>query len=435
MVLDEVELNRVLDYSANVQYVGVFGHAFGKIIRNRDEDERVLDAALARRPLNEGFVVGYAMGRVEVAGREWVSKQAERLQGQGSTADAIALLYLGVPEDWSTWSEVAGYGPAVESAYWKRARGRSRKDADEAAFAVGKLLDVERPDVALSIAGDHKISLRSAVLQRLLQALLAFDPKKTPTDGTMFRYYLEGVFKQLYERDELSLEEIARVEWPFAQILGDRFERHTSQPLAIHRVLQRDPSFFALLVSFLYKRDDGTVDPSHLKIPEERKEAMLGNAREVLRSWHLLPGLADDGTLDGNALSNWVEAARKQCAETTHVTGADLQIAEILAKSPPDPDGIWPHRAIRDLIEKLQNQVIERHIPIAVYNNRGVSTRGIYDGGTQERTLATRYDEMSKALSAKWPRTAAMLSVIAKSYHREAQHEDLSTDLRDLSWG
>jgi hypothetical protein len=296
-------------------------------------------------------------------------------------------------------------------------------------------LDADRPDAALSIAGDHKISLPSAVLQRLLQALLSFDPKKKPTDGTMFRYYLEGVFKQLYERDELSLEEIAQVEWPFAQILGDELGKHTSQPLAIHRVLQRDPSFFALLVSFLYKRDDGTVDPTHEKIPEERKEAMLGNARQVLRSWQLLPGLKDDGALDGKQLSDWVEAARKQCAETNHVTGGDLQIAEILAKSPPDPDGVWPHKAIRDVIEKLQNQVIERHIPVAVYNNRGVSTRGMYDGGAQERTLAKRYEEMSKALSAKWPRTAAMLGAIAKSYHRDAQHEDVSTDLRDLSWG
>lgn len=435
MVLDKVELDRVIDYSASVQYVGVFGHAVGKVVGNQDEDERVLDTALARKPLNEGFVVGYAMGRVEVAGREWVSKQAERLQRGGSTPEALALLYLGVPEDRSTWAEVAGHGPAVESAYWKRARGRSRKDADEAAIAVGKLLDVERPDAALSIAGDHKISLPSAVLQRLLQALLSFDPKRKPIDGTMFRYYLEGVFKQLYERDELSLEEIAQVEWPFAQILGDALGKHTSQPLAIHRVLQRDPSFFALLVSFLYKRDDGTVDPTHEKIPEERREAMLGNARQVLRSWQLLPGLADDGALDGNELSDWVEAARKQCAETNHVTGGDLQIAEILAKSPPDPDGVWPHRAIRDVIEKLQNQVIERHIPVAVYNNRGVSTRGMYDGGAQERTLAKRYDEMSKALSAKWPRTATMLSAIAKSYHRDAQHEDVSTDLRDLSWG
>ena len=121
----EVELDRILDYSASVQYVGVFGHAVGKVVGNQDEDERVLGTALARKPLNEGFVVGYAMGRVEVAGREWVSKQAGRLQRGGSTPEALALLYLGVPEDRSTWAEVAGHGPAVESAYWKRARGRS----------------------------------------------------------------------------------------------------------------------------------------------------------------------------------------------------------------------------------------------------------------------------------------------------------------------
>ena len=342
---------------------------------------------------------------------------------------------LGLPEKQSTWDEVAGQGPEVESAYWKRARGHSRANADDAAVAVGKLLDADRASVAVSIAGNHKMSLPSSLLQRLLQALLAMDPKDKQLDGTNFRYDLEGVFKQLYERDELSLEEIARLEWPFAKILGDDIGRQIGEPLAIHRALQGDPSLFALLVSFLYKRDDGTADPGREKLAEGQKEAMLGNARQVLHSWHLLPGLNEDGSLDSRTLSDWVGAARKQCAATNHVTGGDLQIAEILAKSPADPDSIWPHRAIRDVVEGLQNQVVERHIQIAVRNNRGVTTRGIYDGGAQERVLAERYDKMSKTLAAKWPRTAAILGAIAKSYHRDAQREDMSTDLRDLSWG
>jgi hypothetical protein len=126
MVLDKVELDRVLDYSASVQYVGVFGHAVGKVVRNQDEDERVLDTALARKPLNEGFVVGYAMGRVEVAGREWVSKQAGRLQRGGSTPEALALLYLGVPEDGQRGPESPVTGPPSNPP-----TGREREDVLE----------------------------------------------------------------------------------------------------------------------------------------------------------------------------------------------------------------------------------------------------------------------------------------------------------------
>jgi hypothetical protein len=197
-------------------------------------------------------------------------------------------------------------------------------------------------------------------------------------------------------------------------------------------VLQRDPSFFAQLVAFLYKRDDGTVDPMRAGLPDEQKEAMRGNARTVLDSWDLLPGLRDDGSIDGKELMNWVEAARKQCAETNHVTGGDLQISEILARSPSDPDGAWPHTAIREVIERLQSQVIERHVPTAVYNKRGVTTRGMFDGGDQERALAKRYEEMAKQVSPKWPRTGGILNELARSYYRDAAREDTMTDLRDL---
>jgi hypothetical protein len=433
LVLDEAKLDQILEAAAKVQYVGVFGHAFGKIVRDEPEDERVLDAALEQKPINEGFIVGYAMGRIEVIGRGWVGGQATRVQAKGPILpEAIALLFLGLPEERSAWTEVSAQGPAVEAAYWKRARGHRSKNDEDAAFAVTKLVDADRPDAALSIAGDPKISIPSAVLLRLLQAFLSFDPKKRPVDGTMLRYYLEQVFKQLYERDELSPEELARIEWPFAQVLGDKLGRHTSGPLAIHRVLQRDPSFFAQLVAFLYKRDDGTVDPMRAGLTDEQKEAMRGNARTVLDSWHLLPGLRDDGSIDGKELTDWVEAARKQCAETNHVTGGDLQIAEILARSPSDPDGAWPHTAIREVIERLQNQVIERHVPTAVYNKRGVTTRGVFDGGDQERALAKRYEDMAKQVSPKWPRTGGILNELARSYYRDAAREDTMTDLRDL---
>jgi hypothetical protein len=436
LVLDQTPLKEIVDYAAKVAYVGVFGHAFGRVVRDEKEDASFLDFVLTSSPVNEGLVLGYAMSRVEVAGPQWILATFTRLHGQGLDApEAIALLYLSLPENKHIWTAVAAHGPAVESAYWKRARGRSGIEPEDAAIAVDKLLDAARPDAALSVAGNPKASISSSLLQRLLQALLSFDPKEKPIDGAMFRYHLGFVFKQLYERNELALEEIAKIEWPFAQILGDDFGRYTSQPLAIHRVLQHDPSFFALLVSFLYKRDDGSIEPAPENLDEKQKENMRNNARQVLHSWHLMPGLAEDGSVDGKVLLEWVEAARKQCADTHHVTGGDLQIAQILARSPSDPDGAWPHKAVRDVIEKLQNPMIDRHIPITVHNDRGATSRGILDGGAQERVLAKRYEDMGKTLAATWPRAAAILNTIAKSYYSAAGREDTLTDLRDLSWG
>ena len=117
-----------------------------------------------------------------------------------------------------------------------------------------------------------------------------------------------------------------------------------------------------------------------------------------------------------------------------HVIGCDLQIGLMLAHAPGDPDGTWPHVAFRNLIERLNNETIERNIQIEIYNSRGVVSKGLNDGGAQERALAEKYKKMSEDVNAKWPRTGAMLRGIAESYEHEAKSEDIDSDLHDLRW-
>lgn len=433
-VLKKASVKEIVEYASRVDYPGVFGHAFGRITSS-DKDTEFVDAMARHAPVNVALIGGYSRGRWEVDGRDWTVRQAQRLHALGSSPEAIAALYLGIPEDRCTWEEVASYGKDVERAYWQHTRGRSREGTQDVDIAVEKLIEADRPDIALELAGASKASVGSDTLQRLLRALLDFDPKDRRMDGTMYRFYLGAVFNQLYQRNELSLEELASLEWPFARILADRLHRPTDAPLAVHRLLQRDPSFFSTLVSFVYRRDDKQESPSDAGLDENQRKGRANNAREILASWQLLPGLQDDRAIVGATLIRWVEQARRQCADTGHVTGCDLQIAEILAKSPSGSDGAWPHEAVRDVIERLQSRVVDEHFEVAIYNNRGVTTRGLDEGGAQERALAKKYDEMSKVVGSRWLRTRTILKRVAAHYERYAKHEDASTELRDLDRG
>ena len=117
--------------------------------------------------------------------------------------------------------------------------------ADDAPIAVEKLLDVKRPEVALQIAGQPQVSVPSMLLQRLLQEFLSREGKE-PRAGAMEEYYLGHIFNQLYEKNELTIEELARLEWPFAALFDD-LKRYTSVPMALHRVLQKIHNFFPSL--------------------------------------------------------------------------------------------------------------------------------------------------------------------------------------------
>jgi len=433
-VLDKAPIDKILEFASTIPYQWVFGHSLAIAVKDENEGNTILDGILAHIADIPILVMGFASGRVEIVGSAWVDEQIRRLKEQGNySVEGCAVLYFGLPEGSETWSAVGAHGKDVETAYWKQASGHSRTGKkDDAPIAVEKLLDVKRPEVALTIAGSPQADIPSTLLQRLLQEILNMDEKKIRA-GVMEEYYLGHVFNQLYQKNDLPLEEIARLEWPFAALFKD-FKRYASSPMALHRALQKDPQFFSLLVGFIYKRDDHAPDPTRGRITQEMAENRARIAYKVFDSWDLIPGLKDDGTLDEKELTDWIEAARKQCAETKHVTGCDIQIGFMLAHAPTDSDGTWPHIAVRNVIERLNNETIDRHIQNEIYNSRGVTSRGLNDGGKQERELAERYKKMSDALKVKWPRTSAMLRGIAKSYEDQAKYEDVDSDLHDLRW-
>jgi len=433
-IFDNVPLERIIDFATKIQYVGILGSTLGKVVCDETEDAKVLDFMIENVGKSPFLIRGYSLGRVEKIGQDWINKQIERIKAKENySPEVCALMYFGREENTDTWSAVASHGKEVEEAYWKHASGYSRgpKEVD-APIAVEKLLDVKRPDAALQIAGDPHVSIPSILLQRLLQDLLTMEDKKLRA-GVMDEYHLGHVFNQLYERDELTIEEMARLEWPYAALFDD-LKRYTKSSMALHRVLQKDPSFFAQLISFIYKRDDHAPNPERENIDEELAERRARVAHEVLDSWYLLPGVKDDGTIDEKQLTDWITEARKKCAETHHVTGGDIQIGFILAHAPADPDGAWPHTAVRSLIERLNNDLIDDHIQNEIYNSRGVVSRSIGAGGKQERELAEKYQQMSEKVKAKWPRTSALLLTLSKTYEHQAKSEDMDSDLDDLRY-
>ncbi len=432
-VLDQTTMSEIVAFGTRVDYPGVFGDAFARAVRD-EEDDALVDAMVAHTPFNVVMMLGYSNGRVALKGTSWIPTQARRLAKVGIVSpQAIASLYLGAPEGRTTWEEVASYGSEVERAYWQSARGRSREREEDIEIAIHKLIAVDRPDSALEIAGAPKTPVRSESLQLLLRALREFDPKERRIDGTMFRFYLGEVFNKLHQSG-LTIDELAALEWPFAQLLADELHSHTKEPLAVHRLLQRDPSFFSMLVGFTYRRDDKQEVRADDTVADEQRKQRTNAAGRIFRSWRLMPGTQADGSIDEGALLDWITRARKQCAESGHVTGCDIQIAEILARSPAGADGAWPHESVRSVIEHLQNRVVDEHFQVAVFNNRGVTTRGVGDGGKQERDLAQRYEGFSQAVGAKWPRTKAILHSIAQSYERYADREDVTAELTDLDW-
>ena len=88
-----------------------------------------------------------------------------------------------------------------------------------------------------------------------------------------------------------------------------------------------------------------------------------------------------------------------------------------------------PHEALRDLIEDLGCEKIEKGIIIGISGRRGVINRSIFEGGAQERAIAERYLNYARTLIDNWPRTARLMKKIADGYEFEARWEDRKAEL------
>jgi excisionase family DNA binding protein len=328
-----------------------------------------------------------------------------------------------VPSTSEFWDALAQVDAELRSTYWKGMRPwRLRlEDADRAAR---ELLNHSRAWAAVDLLAsimhhpDGPSPVTAALVGEVLDAALVSDPN---VEGRVQSLGYElGVLLDYLEAEGTDIETLARYEFVFFRLL-----EHHRQPRALFAVLSRDPARFVDLISRVYR---GKNQPRRQL--DKREEALAHRAWWVLHHWDDLPGRREDGTVDGEHLKQWVRNARLAFADTDRADIGDEQIGQVLAASPTGTDSIWPAEPVRDILETIGSLSMETGVHIgAVNKDLGATTRGVYDGGQQERTLAARYRQWAKQTAGSWPRTSRVLRGLAESYERQAQHEDAQAEV------
>jgi hypothetical protein len=144
-------------------------------------------------------------------------------------------------------------------------------------------------------------------------------------------------------------------------------------------------------------------------------------AYRLLSEWRTPPGSTNEGTFDGEALSNWLKQVKAVCAESGHLEVALSRVGHVLVYAPPDPDGLWLHHsAAEELNAKDANDMCDG-FRAELFNSRGVFCAS---GGREERELAARYRSKSDEVESRgYHRLANSLRVLADSYGRDAERE------------
>ena len=268
------------------------------------------------------------------------------------------------------------------------------------------------------IQNESLIALIAEAMEKTLKS-----PQPEHIDN-MFSYYIGRHLDRLYQANFDDARK-ASLEWGYLPL----FQFEDRELKILHRALATDPSFFVEIISLVYRGEH--EEPRQLT---DSEQARTITARELLESWKIVPGTQKDGSIDADWLNTWVREARTLLEKADRKEIGDDRIGKLLRYGPEPVGDEWPAKAIRDIIEESSSIELEEGFRVEVYNSRGVTTRGPIDGGQQERDLAAKYRRYALHSSTLWPRTAALLNAISKSYERDAIRHDLDADLTEDFW-
>jgi hypothetical protein len=331
---------------------------------------------------------------------------------------AVVILLEGLPHEDATWDTVAALGADVDAAYWRRCTPWLPTDATpgtrerlvrrllEAGRAVAALPSMERTD-----ALPAKLVL--AVLDRVVEEI-----NETPqkADNSMLGHWIQRLFEMLRQRPDVGQSDLVRLELVYLPFLvrGGRAE----QSLTLFDAIATDPALYVALLTMVFRSATGEQPE-----PTAEDVARAKFAYRALDAFKTVPG-SDGGSIDSAVLRTWVDGVLKLSADADRKAIGELHVGKVLAHAPMDQnDGAWPAQPIRDILEQIKSDEVERGVFTERFNMRGMYSKSLYEGGLQERALAQKNRHWA-SLCAQWPRTSAMLSRIAQDWDMQAKQED-----------
>jgi hypothetical protein len=336
------------------------------------------------------FAGGLIRGLTDAARDDLARNVEEASKCLAWTSESTASFLVLFPSCPLIW-ELAGrlgvhelYWQKVAPDYWLLDDETSERERE-----VDFLLEARRPRTAFSVAHMMLERMQPARVAALLEAMVRGEEE----DGPMLQAWdLNKAITIVEGANCLDEMRLASLEFALVPSHGERI-----QVKALVRIVTTNPGVFVELLSLMYRT----------KGEDRDKPIDQGRKRAADRSWQLIhranrvPGTRDDGSIDGAKLTAFVDECRKLAEEKGILAQCESALGSIIAHAPAGADGIWPCEAVRPLLDRTGLDSLRNGLVTGVINRLGMTSRGIFDGGSIERGQAKYYrDQAAKVGSA-----------------------------------
>lgn len=354
------------------------------------------------------FAGGFVWSRYRIRGWQWV----DAIDTTRWTSTMIGQFLSFLPFVPGTWERATRLLGPNENTYWSKTSANPYEAETGLDLAIDRLIQHGRPHAALRCLNRMLHDKQPIDGGRAVRALLrALD--STEVAHSMDAYQTVEIIKALQADPATSPEDLFRIEWAYLPLL----DRHSdAAPKLLWQRLATEPEFFCEVIQLVF-RSKKEERPS--EEPTEERKRIASNAYRLLSEWRTPPGCQADGTYDGGALSRWLDAVKKECAETGHLEIAMTMLGHSLTHVPSDPGGLWIDRSAAAALNGKDAEDMRNGFRTELYNSRGA--HWVDPTGAPERELATKYRAQAEAVEqVGYHRVATMLRELAASYERES---------------
>lgn len=364
------------------------------------------------------FVRGLMWRKSLISGLNWVLNLYSDVRINYET-DQIIHILLSLQHSLELWNYINDLGENTEKIFWMR------KDPDfyhlsteNKITGMKKLIANNRHKSVLLGSSLYVEDIPSDIIVEVLKGVaIDEDSENVQLRG----YEVQRFFNVLYARTDIEKQTVIHLEWLYLPIL----ETHSSKrgTMLLHEELADNPDFFMEVFRLVYQSGDESDGVQPTQLVSEQQHNVSLNAYRLLDSWHKVPGLGDDGELNGKKLGEWISKVRDLAGEYGRLDSMDSRIGGMLAQY-PEKEEPWPPIEICEIIESINTRSLISGFSSAVFNRRGFSSRGVFDGGARERKLVEYFMRLSGYIKNRFPTVALIFVELAKGYQQQAQRED-----------
>lgn len=353
----------------------------------------------------------------------------QKLARQTVKNDADMVIVLYAPYYNRNMASIAyDFGGKIKEQYWKFVDVRFL-EIEDSANVVRELVNVCRYSDAIDVIWRNlkTIEMSDVEIARIILGRI------TESEEPLARLDMYNLKKVLEKLDKSDDSEIISILVQVEFYLYEHLEHHMDMSKSrLVKELRNDPNLMMQLVEFAYKDDDGSSGVVEGD-PIENKKIMARLAWHILHyGCPLTPSVNDEGVFDEEALSNYIDQFYELSRQKKRTRAADFVVGFMLG------DGfcseMYPIDVLAKTVEKLDNDMVDEHVKIRIYNSRGVVTRACNEGGTQERELAAKYEKMKKQIQLLYPRMTKIFNELIDGYNYEASREDEKAYMMDLDF-